>query len=109
MQFADGTVVPLINAGVLVLPDSFTALTPAVNDAAPIHGADGRQNVSWDTLHARFDHRSLATLSRLPLALRDAPRAWKQVLARPPPSAPCDACLRAHADVQYTRAHIRRL
>ena len=110
LTFPDATVVPLVNTGdVLLLPsgdvlhDETAACFPST--VAVVHGAEGSQSVGWDVLHARFCHRSHATLKHLPEVVHNAPAAWGRTL-KPTPRTHCDECLRAKAPELHSCSHI---
>ena len=94
--FPDGVQACLLNVGVLVLPDDKTPACPVVDDTSPVHGAEGRQNVSPAIVHARWNHRPRDALQRLRSALRDPPASWFAGMNKSLPH--CDGCLKGHAD-----------
>ena len=77
LTFPDGSGASLLNVGVLVMPDANAKPCAAVtDDDSPTHGADGRQNVSWNILHARLNHRPYSCLRDMVRCVRNCPEAW---------------------------------
>lgn len=70
MQAADGTMINVVNVGVLVLSDSHTA-AGAADAISPVHGQEGRQDIALETLHAHFNHRPHRCLSMLTGSVHD--------------------------------------
>ena len=99
---SDKTTIPVANLGVLILPDTKPAAM-----GAPVHGAEGRQDVDYTTLHARFNHRPHRVLSRLLSGIRDAPTAWSRALKQKHcGDGTCDSCLRGKADALPSASHV---
>ena len=83
---------------------NFTIECYGPDDVSPVSGAEGRQNVTYDILHARFNHSTTKTLRMLPDALRDAPAGWARAL-KAGPTTHCDPCCKGKADKMPSHAH----
>eukprot|EP00962_Isochrysis_galbana_P001935 scaffold501_cov105-Isochrysis_galbana.AAC.5 len=73
LSLRDGRRAPLINSGVLVLPDKNVQLAMSLLPKATEGGAEHGLDVDGDILHYRFGHRNARALQHLPSATRDAP------------------------------------
>ena len=105
MTYPDGTVVTLAALDdVLVLPDA-DATPPEPCCPAVVVGAEGAQNVPWECIHRRFNHRPWDSLKHLPECLHDSPRSWAPTL-KTSPTSHCDECLRAKADAVPSFSHL---
>ena len=90
------------------MPDASAALTCVsaadVDDVSPSAGGQGRENVGYEVLHRRWNHRPPERLRDLLTALRNVPSGWRRAL-RHPPSCHCDACMKGHSDKVPSRRH----
>jgi len=96
LDFGDGRHAPLINAGVLILPDAKTPVLAGMQPQARASGTgQGLQNVNHELIHLRYGHGEARHLVNLPRAT-DAPSAWATAI-NASRNCSCDACLRDKA------------
>ena len=104
ISYPDGTVVPLASVdNVLVLPDVNASALPGCSSPV-VHGKEGSQDISWLTLHRRFNDRSWNVLKNITGCAYNPPLAWKRTL-QGRPKVHCDDCLQAKADLTPSTGH----
>ena len=102
LRFADGACAPLMNVGVLVVPDPRAQLGPTnMPSASVVSGKTGSSHFTLEDVHRTFNHRSARVLSRLPKCVADAPTSWSSI-----GNFPCDDCLEANSTRQPQKGHI---
>ena len=82
-----GSVIQLLNQGVLLFPSADTVLI----DAAVTHGTHGATTkVDYETIHARIMHRADVNIEHLHRCTADSPD-WSKLVPKVKPA--CDSCL----------------
>ncbi len=89
IRFSDGAKVPLINTGILILPDASSVTMPAVSNGD--HGF--HKDLTAEDIHNTWNHRAGEALAHLP-KVTDMPNKVTEMMKEYIKECPgCEACL----------------
>ena len=100
LTLSNGKKAPLLNLGILIIPDASAKMVPAMSAVA--QGARRVKHVDGPIVHARGNHTSVRTLREWHRCTADVPREWSQAVR----DRPCDSCLEGVAPEVPSDGHV---